>query len=124
MPALVTLATGIHIFADLPARNLPATKPWVTGASSEDAPGHGERIASTLSPASVDLRLLVVTAVDQDFLPVSLVDDHRLEQIGWHHLHAIFVGGGVVHRHGLAAERRVHHVGGDLGEVAGVLEDR
>src|SRR5205814_9538188 len=51
------------------------------------------------SLASVDLGLLVIAAVDQDFLPIGLVDDNRLEQIGRHHLDAIVVGLGVVHLH-------------------------
>src|SRR6266850_1627724 len=123
MPAPVALVTGS---TSSPTCRRKGVMAGTTSAKTRFAllPRPWRRIASTLSSASVDLRLLVVTAVDQDFLPVGLIDYHRLEQIGRHHLHTIFVGGGVVHRHGLAAQRRVHHVGGDLGEVAGVLEDR
>src|SRR5260370_23832097 len=68
-------------------------KPGVDGRESLRA-----RASTQSQSASVDLRLLVIATVDQDFLPVGLVDDHRLEQMGRHHLHTIFVGGGVVHR--------------------------
>lgn len=44
----------------------------------------------------IDLVFLVVTAIDQNLLPVRLVDDHRLEQIGRHDLDAIVIGLGVV----------------------------
>src|ERR1043165_8507956 len=47
--------------------------------------------------ASVDLGFLVIATVDQDFFPVGLVDNDGLEQIGRHDLHAIIIGGRVVH---------------------------
>src|SRR5215510_15885066 len=72
---------------------------------------------------SLELRALVIAAVNQNLLPIALVDHDRLEQIGRHHLDAILIGRGVVDRNLLVVECSVHHVRRHLGEVAGVLED-
>src|SRR4029079_4893259 len=72
---------------------------------------------------SLDLRLLVVAALDQHLLPVALVDDDGLQEIGRYYLDAGGVGLRVVDGHFLAAERGVDHVGGNLGEIAGILEN-
>src|ERR1700749_2570454 len=74
--------------------------------------------------ALLDLRFLVVTAVDQDVVPVRLVHQHRLEQVRRHDLDAVVVRLGVVDLGLLAAQHRVDHAGRDLGELARVLEDR
>ncbi len=71
---------------------------------------------------SLDLRFLVVAAVHQHLLPVRLVHQHRLEQVGGHDLHAVVVGLGVVDLGLLARQHRVHHVGRHLGEFTRVLE--
>src|ERR1700754_2694657 len=72
---------------------------------------------------SLELRSFVIAALNQQLLPIALVDNHRLEQIRRHDLDSVVVGLGVVDRDLLAAERRVNHVRGHLGQVAGVLED-
>src|SRR6476469_8258148 len=54
----------------------------------------------TLSPQAgrgkerilLELRLLVIAAVDQDLLPIVLVDHDRLQEIGGHGLDAVLVG--------------------------------
>src|SRR5471030_2139128 len=78
----------------------------------------------TISLPLLDLRFLVVTRIDQDRMPVRLVDQHRLEQVRRHDLDAVVVGLRVVDLGRLAAQHRVDHAGRDLGEFARVLEDR
>src|SRR3546814_7026813 len=55
----------------------------------------------------LDLAFLVVTAVDQNRLPVALVDHDRLEQIGRHHLDTVVVGLGVVDLDLAAGHQRI-----------------
>src|SRR5271154_7114893 len=72
----------------------------------------------------LELVKLVVARVDGSRLPVGRVDRDRGQQIGRYDLDLVVVSFGVVDLRFAAGHDRVDHSRRDLGEIAGVLEDR
>src|SRR5690606_14091826 len=89
--------------ARTPGKDLPMPRISKMWSVMSHPSQHGSRGAGRQEPAPRDVRvsgqvlLGVVAAVDQHFLVVVLVDDHRVQQLGRYDLVAVVVVGGVVH---------------------------